>query len=58
MCFWWTRAHLCTSDKKLFTAVADLLSCPFEVSIYSAAVYQETVFSQRNVKHHQELHIV
>lgn len=46
MRFWWTRAHLCTSDKNMFTAMADLLFCPFEVSIYSAAMYQETVLSQ------------
>lgn len=46
MCFWWTGAHLCTSDKKMFTIVADLFSCPFEVSIYSTALYLESVFSQ------------
>lgn len=49
---------MCTSDKKMFTAVADPLSCPFEVSIYSEALYQETVLSLLNVKHHQELQMV
>lgn len=44
MGFWWTGAHLCTSDK-MFTTVADLFFCPFEVSIYSTAVNQEAVFS-------------
>lgn len=42
----------------MFTAVADPLSCPFEVSIYSEALYQETVLSLLNVKHHQELQMV
>lgn len=37
MCFCRTRAYLCASDKKMFTAAADLLPCLFEVSIYSAA---------------------
>ncbi len=40
---------MCTSDKKMFTAVADLLSCPFEVSIYSAAPYQETASKMSNI---------
>lgn len=28
MRFWWTGAHLCTNDKKMFAAVADLLFLP------------------------------
>lgn len=41
----WTRPYMRTSDKEMFTAVVDLLSFLFEVSIYSAALYQETVLS-------------
>lgn len=41
MCFWLTRVYLCTIDKKMFTAMAGLLSCPLEVSIYLAALRRQ-----------------
>lgn len=59
MCLWWTGAHLCTSDKGMFTTVVDLFFCPFEVSVCSAvAARQAAAFRRWNVRRHQELHFL